>query len=275
MSKKVAGWMRAEHTQTKRFNETKKIVDSGYEVSYRNMFQRDKDRILYSRAFRRLKGKTQVFLAGFDDHMRDRLTHTLEVAQLAKTISSSLGLDEDLTEAIALGHDIGHTPFGHVGERTLNEIMSGKVNIKNFNMCSSEQKGFKHNWQSLRVLEELEKDEGLNLTNYTLWGILNHSSLKMRGYDKRPQFYSEKYSKLIDNSNENWTIEALIVRVADEIAQRHHDIEDGLFAKIIGKDEVLNLFKETFKDKISTDNKFIPQFFQVIYSNHLYNYLSL
>jgi len=120
------------------------------ECDIRTRFQRDRDRILYSKAFRRLKHKTQVFLSPEGDHYRTRLTHTLEVSQIARTIAKSLRLNEDLTEAIALGHDLGHTPFGHAGERVLNEI------------CPH---GFKHNEQSLRVVDVLEKDNGLNLTS--------------------------------------------------------------------------------------------------------------
>ena len=123
----------------------------------RTEFQRDRDRIIHSRAFRRLKHKTQVFLSPFDDHFRTRLTHTLEVSQIARTIARALDLNEDLTEAIALGHDLGHTPFGHCGEKVLNEFMTG---------------GFNHNVQSVRVVEVIEK---LNLCRETIDGILTHS----------------------------------------------------------------------------------------------------
>ena len=152
----------------------KRVVNCGEDKhTIRNEFERDRDRIMYSRAFRRLSGKTQVFLAGNDDHVRTRLTHTLEVAQIARTISKALGLNEYLTEAIALGHDIGHTPFGHIGERMLNSIMNGCYKIKDFNDENDiikDHKGFKHNWQSLRVATVLEPN--MNLTNYTLWGIV-------------------------------------------------------------------------------------------------------
>lgn len=127
------------------------------ESSIRTCFQRDRDRILHSKAFRRLKHKTQVFLSPFDDHFRTRLTHTLEVSQIARTIARSLNLNEDLTEAIALGHDLGHTPFGHCGEGVLNELVKG---------------GFQHNIQSVRVVETLEN---LNLCRETIDGILTHS----------------------------------------------------------------------------------------------------
>ena len=133
----------------------RKIKEAECEI--RTCFQRDRDRILHSKAFRRLKHKTQVFLSPFDDHFRTRLTHTLEVSQIARTISRSLNLNEDLTEAIALGHDLGHTPFGHCGEGVLNELVPG---------------GFHHNIQSVRVVEVLEK---LNLCAETIDGILTHT----------------------------------------------------------------------------------------------------
>ena len=146
----------------------------------RTEFQRDRDRIIHSKAFRRLKHKTQVFLSPEGDHYRTRLTHTLEVAQIARTISRALGLNEDLTEAIALGHDLGHTPFGHAGERTIDYL------------CPE---GFRHNEQSLRVVNVLERKGGLNLTSEVRDGILCHTG------DKMPQ-----------------TLEGKVVRFADKIA---------------------------------------------------------
>ena len=249
---------------------------------FRTEFERDRDRILYSKALRRLSGKTQVFVTGHEDHIRTRLTHTLEVSQIAKTISSYFGLDIALTEAIALGHDIGHTPFGHEGERILNFIMNGCEEIKGTNNdISDSEKGFKHNWQSLRVLTQLEKKsedyDGINLTNYTLWGIVNHSELewgkcKRFYFDEnkkkmcslnnsnliekcesnlRIDFYKKDCNnfikKIINNeNNESWTFEGLIVRQADEIAQRHHDIEDGIIANLIDREELIEKFKECF-----------------------------
>lgn len=210
----------------------------------RSQFQRDRDRILYSRAFRRLDGKTQVFLAVKDDHVRNRLTHTLEVNQKAQTVSKALGLNMELTEAIALGHDLGHTPFGHVGERTLNHIMNGCYRIADFNSnIDKSNKGFKHNLQGMRVAKDLE-GSNLNLTKQVLWGILNHSKLKYGGCHKDgnvlcdlkhnnsigsdrcnniPQYkYSlDFYNKYITDleSRKYWTIEGLVVSMADEIAQ--------------------------------------------------------
>jgi dGTPase len=170
----------------------------------RTEFQRDRDRILHSKSFRRLKDKTQVFLSPIGDHYRTRLTHTLEVSQIARTISKSLRLNEDLTEAIALGHDLGHTPFGHAGESALNDVVLG---------------GFRHNEQSLRVVDVLEHDgEGLNLTYEVRDGILKHT----KGRDR---IISRDYLPL--------TLEGNVVRIADIIAYVNHDIEDAIRAGII------------------------------------------
>lgn len=164
-------------------------------------YQRDRDRILHCKAFRRLKHKTQVFLAPEGDHYRTRLTHTLEVAQIARTIARSLGLNEDLTEAIALGHDLGHTPFGHSGEKILNGL------------CPD---GFAHYEQSVRIVEQLEKDgNGLNLTWEVRDGILNHRT-----------------------SGHPSTLEGGIVRLSDKIAYINHDIDDAIRAKIFVEAEL-------------------------------------
>ncbi len=169
----------------------------------RTDFQRDRDRILHCKAFRRLKQKTQVFLAPEGDHYRTRLTHTLEVAQNARTIARALLLNEDLTEAIALGHDLGHTPFGHAGERALNRI-------------TEEYGGFHHNEQSVRVVERLEKDgKGLNLTKEVRDGILNHQT-----------------------SLTPMTLEGKIVRLSDKIAYINSDIDDAIRAGIIREEEI-------------------------------------
>ena len=240
------------------------------EQKYRNPFAKDRDRILYSRAFRRLSGKTQVFLSSNIDDVRTRLTHTLEVNQIAVTIATALNLNTELTEAIALGHDVGHTPFGHVGERTLNRIMNGCDDIGDISACSTLQ-GFKHNLQSLRVLCDLEDGNdcmgrGLNLSKYTLWGIVNHSSLDPRTcklmddglcYEKhRPstcirngQLSCSFYDKYIENIgwNKYWSFEGLIVAQADEIAQRHHDIEDSLNYNIIKIQMIVELITK-YKD---------------------------
>ena len=162
----------------------------------RTCFQRDIDRIVHSKAFRRLKHKTQVFLEPEGDHYRTRMTHTIEVSRIARTIARGLRLNEDLAEAAAYGHDLGHTPFGHAGERVLDEIMPG---------------GFAHNQQSLRVVDRLEKDgEGLNLTYEVRRGILCHTG-----------------------EEEAETLEGRILRLADKIAYINHDIDDAIRGKII------------------------------------------
>jgi len=171
----------------------------------RTAFQRDRDRIIHSKSFRRLKHKTQVFIAPLGDHYVTRLTHTLEVSQIARTIARALNLNEDLTEAIALGHDLGHTPFGHVGEDVLNELY---------------HQGFRHNEQSLRVVELLENDgQGLNLTWEVRDGILNHSKTK-------GDIFGEGWGKVN-------TLEGEIGKIADIIAYINHDIGDAVRASII------------------------------------------
>lgn len=169
----------------------------------RTDYQRDRDRILHCKAFRRLKQKTQVFLAPVGDHYRTRMTHTLEVAQNARTIARALLLNEDLTEAIALGHDLGHTPFGHAGERALHRL-------------TKDIGGFHHNEQSVRVVERLEKDgRGLNLTKEVRDGILNHQTSRM------PK-----------------TLEGKIVRLSDKIAYLNSDIDDSIRAGIIREEDI-------------------------------------
>ena len=167
----------------------------------RTIYQRDRDRIIHCKAFRRLKHKTQVFLAPEGDHYRTRLTHTLEVAQIARSIARALNLNEDLTEAIALGHDLGHTPFGHAGERTLNSL------------CPM---GFAHYKQSIRVVELLEKDgQGLNLTWEVRDGIVNHRT-----------------------SGNPSTLEGKAVRLSDKIAYINHDIDDAIRANIFKEKDI-------------------------------------
>jgi dGTPase len=173
---------------------------------FRTAFQRDRDRIIHSKSFRRLKHKTQVFLAPFGDHFRTRLTHTLEVSQIGRTIAKALRLNEDLTEAVALGHDIGHTPFGHAGEDTLDELLPG---------------GFSHYEQSLRVVEKLEYEgKGLNLTAEVRDGILHHSKGRGEILEDDPEGMAK-------------TLEGQIVRVSDVIAYVNHDIDDAIRAGII------------------------------------------
>lgn len=243
--------------------------DDQKENSYRNIFMTDRDRILYCKSFMRLAGKTQVYTPTTGDHQRTRLTHTLEVAQIARTISTGIGLNCDLTEAIALGHDIGHAPFGHAGERMLHEIMSptNDLNSQTPKMTSiykaakngvAEQYknlyGYKHNLQSIRcVVEDLESkgmDYGLDLTNYTLWGIMNHSSIKYKkGFVAtdclEPYFYN-KYMKFCEKESGSgaWSFEALVVAEADEIAQMHHDMEDSIRKHSMTHEKVIKLLNK-------------------------------
>ena len=180
----------------------------------RTCFQRDVDRILYSKTFRRLKHKTQVFLNPEGDHYRTRLTHTLEVSRIARTLARSLRINEDLTEAIALGHDLGHTPFGHAGERALNEIYIG---------------GFRHYDQSLRVVDRLEKGgRGLNLSYETRMGIHHHTV-----------------------GAEGDSLEAQVVRLADRVAYINHDADDALRGGIIRTDEIPSIVRDTLGNSLS------------------------
>lgn len=210
INKKICYWERqrlspfaclAENTKGRQLPEPKS--------SMRTDFQRDRDRIIHCKAFRRLKHKTQVFLSPEGDHYRTRLTHTLEVAQIARTIARALDLNEDLTEAVALGHDLGHTPFGHAGERALNELYP---------------EGFRHYEQSVRVVDRLEKDgAGLNLCYEVRDGILCHT----RGEQAK-------------------TLEGRIVRIADRIAYINHDIDDAIRAGALTENEIPKRFIEVF-----------------------------
>jgi len=190
-------------------------------------FQRDRDRILHARAFRRLKHKTQVFVPHVGDHPRTRLTHTLEVSQLARTITRALGLNEDLAEAAAMGHDLGHTAFGHTGETVLDEILRGDNSEVLLPPAIVAEVGrFKHNYQSLRVVDLLERryaDPGINLTDQVREAILKHTSWKV-GYE----FPLPNQDGLF--LDRPCHLEGQAVAVADEIAQQTHDLEDGLRA---------------------------------------------
>jgi dGTPase len=198
----------------------------------RNPFQHDRDRIIHSRAFRRLMHKTQIFNANKGDHFRNRLTHTLEVSQIARSIGKRLNLHDELIEAIALGHDLGHTPFGHVGERTLNEIL--KDGIKD--SFDGVGENFKHNFQSLRVVDSLEtrygEHKGLNLTLATREGMLKHTKTKEINYGLAIDLEN------IDVEKPSFTLEGQVVAIADEIAQYTHDLEDGLRGKVISTEEL-------------------------------------
>ena len=180
---------------------------------FRTDYQRDRDRIIHCSSFRRLKHKTQVFIAPGGDHYRTRLTHTLEVSQIARTIARALRLNEDLTEAIALGHDLGHTPYGHAGERALNDVLDG---------------GFRHYEQSVRVCEVLEKDgKGLNLTAEVLDGILCHTN------------------------KDAMTLEGRIVKFADKIAYMNHDIDDAQKGGILTEEDIPKAIRDVFGDSKS------------------------
>ena len=196
------------------------------EDPYRTAFQRDRDRILHTKAFRRLKRKTQVFLAPEGDHYRTRLTHTLEVAQIARTIARALCLNEDLTEAIALGHDLGHTPFGHAGERVLARELPG---------------GFRHYEQSLRVVDKLEHrggGRGLNLTWEVRDGILRHSAGKMIVYGEKPKEGPA-------------TREGLVISIADMIGYLNHDVDDAMRAGVLTLSDLPKAAIETLGDSTS------------------------
>ena len=187
----------------------------------RTPYQRDRDRIVHSKAFRRLKHKTQVFISPEGDHYRTRLTHTVEVSGIARTVARALGLNEDLTEAISLGHDLGHTPFGHAGEQALDAVLRGHG-----------QPGFRHNRQSLRVIDVVENDgRGLNLTWEVRDGILRHTG------EESPA-----------------TLEGRIVRICDRVAYINHDIDDALRAGLIGEDDLpaapLELLGRTGSERI-------------------------
>ena len=199
------------HPKAARASESKGRVRPEKEGIIRTAYQHDRDRILHSKSFRRLKHKTQVFLSPEGDHYRTRLTHTLEVSQIGRTIARALRLNEDLTEAVALGHDLGHTPFGHAGEAVLNSIYKG---------------GFNHYEQSLRVVDVLEKGgQGLNLTFEVRDGILCHSKGRGGVFTK-------------DATGRAETLEGQIVRVADGIAYANHDLDDAVRAKVIKLSDV-------------------------------------
>ena len=274
-----------------KFNIPNEFIQKHYDDSnegisnYRNTFMRDRDRVLYCTAFRRLAGKTQIYTIGSDDHKRNRMTHSLEVAQIARTISKALGLNCDLAEAIALAHDLGHTPFGHAGEQMLNQIMvpndkylkglpffkKSEADIKEHirtpntkiqDVGKDDLFGFKHNIQSVRVVAKLEDsyrdDEGnnigLNLTNYTLWGIMHHSDLNYRNSDYQPNYQNRFNSmmKVKGQKGEAWSFEGYVVRLADDIAQWHHDLEDAVRGKAVPADTIYSTIKKSL-DKALTD----------------------
>ena len=195
----------------------------------RSEFQRDRDRILHSAAFRRLKHKTQVFVSNEGDHYRTRLTHSLEVSQIARSISKIFNLNEDLTETLSLSHDIGHPPFGHAGEDALSE-------------CMVSHEGFDHNDQAIRIVHLLEKKyfdfEGLNLTWETLEGLVKHNGPMTKDVPKTIEALDKKFDLKL---NEFSSIEAQIASIADDIAYNNHDLDDGLRAGFFSYDDLAEL----------------------------------
>ena len=209
--------------------ESKGRVRPERECDIRTCFQRDRDRVIHSKAFRRLKHKTQVFISPTNDHYRTRLTHVIEVSQIARTISKALMLNEDLTEAIALGHDLGHTPFGHSGEEGLNEVFPG---------------GFRHVLQSVRVVDVLERDgAGLNLTHEVREGIAKHS----KGWGKEG---------IETEENRPLTLEGQVTKISDLVAYANHDLDDAVRSGIISTGDVpaeyISVLGETASQRINT-----------------------
>ncbi len=230
---------------------------------FRNPFARDRDRIIHSGSFRKLEYKTQVFLNQEGDFFRTRLTHSLEVSQIARSITSTLGLNESLAEAIALAHDLGHTPFGHVGGDTLDECLK----------ADGFTNGFEHNFQSFRVVTTLEKRykafDGLNLTFATLEGILKHS------YPYHKSFLPDSIHKQF-NLDKHPSFEAMIVDRADEIAYTSHDIDDGINAGLITFDDLkeselaCEILAKVESEGIGKEN---DEMFRYRFSSHLINHL--
>ncbi len=216
---------------------------------YRSPFQRDRDRIIHSASFRRLKHKTQVFVNTEGDHFRTRITHSIEVAQIARSIAKFLKLNEDLAETLSLAHDLGHTPFGHAGEDALNE-------------CMDEHGGFDHNLQTLRIVMFLEnkyfKFKGLNLTIETLEGLLKHNG-PVKDLDNINKLIGLKSFKNKINFNKYPSLEAQISAISDDIAYNNHDIQDGIKANLFKLEELVeidffkNIYKR-YKNKINKNN---------------------
>jgi dGTPase len=217
---------------------------------YRTPFQRDRDRIIHSASFRRLKHKTQVFVNTEGDHYRTRITHSIEVAQIARSIAKHLGLNDDLAETLSLAHDLGHTPFGHAGEEALNE-------------CMQKFGGFDHNLQTLRIVMFLEnkylKFTGLNLTVETLDGLLKHNG-PINDLSLIKELINLKNFNNKINFNKSPSLEAQISAIADDVAYNNHDIQDGIKAKMFNLDEMLeiNFFKDIYnshRKNIKKNNK--------------------
>ena len=218
-----------------------------YSSKYRSPFQRDRDRIIHSASFRRLKHKTQVFVNTEGDHYRTRITHSMEVAQIARSIARYLNLNEDLSETLSLAHDLGHTPFGHAGEEALNE-------------CMEDYGGFDHNLQTLRVVMFLEnkylKFNGLNLSIETLEGLLKHNG-PIDDLNLVENLIGVKRFKKMINFNTYPSLEAQISSISDDIAYNNHDIQDGINANLFKLEELveINFFKDIYKKYKNKINK--------------------
>ena len=237
-----------KHTQLGVF-KSKGRLSKEATSKYRSPFQRDRDRIIHSASFRRLKHKTQVFVNTEGDHFRTRITHSIEVAQIARSIAKYLNLNEDLTETLSLAHDLGHTPFGHAGEDSLNE-------------CMDNYGGFDHNLQTLRIVMFLEnkyfKFKGLNLSIETLEGLLKHNG-PVENKDLVNRLIGIKTFKKKINFNTYPSLEAQISSISDDIAYNNHDIQDGINANIFQLEELIeiNFFKliyQKYKKKINKKN---------------------
>ena len=229
----------------------------------RTDFQRDRDRVIHSTAFRRLKHKTQVFVNTTDDHYRTRITHSLEVSQIARTLAKHFNLNEDLCETLSLAHDLGHTPFGHAGEESLNE-------------CMMHHGGFDHNLQTIRIVTLLEnkylKFKGLNLTIETLDGLLKHNG-PLKNTKKIDNMIGLKYFKKKIIFHNRPSFEAQVAAISDDIAYNSHDLEDGLKAglfkvKDLQEIDIIKLFIKKYKSKMITD-----ELIKRIITRELINYL--
>ena len=227
------------NTKGRLYNEPKNNI--------RTPFQRDRDRIIHSTAFRRLKHKTQVFVNTNDDHYRTRITHSLEVSQIARSLAKYFKINEDLTETLSLAHDLGHTPFGHAGEEILN-------------VCMSKHGGFDHNVQTLRIVTLLEKKyfkfDGLNLTLETLEGLVKHNGPVKKTYDLN-KIINVKIFKNKLNFKNNPSLEAQIASISDDVAYNSHDLEDGLRANLFNLNDLGDIF--ILKDIIRKYRKFVKK----------------
>jgi len=237
-----------KYSQLGLFNSKGRLI-SETDSKYRSPFQRDRDRIIHSASFRRLKHKTQVFVNTEGDHFRTRITHSIEVAQIARSVSKYLNLNEDLTETLSLAHDLGHTPFGHAGEDALDECMEGYG-------------GFDHNLQALRIVMFLEnkyfKFNGLNLSVETLEGLLKHNG-PVEDTDLVDELIGLKTFKSKINFNTYPSLEAQISAISDDIAYNNHDIQDGINANLFKLEELMEIgfFKSIYlkyKKKINKTN---------------------